>query len=290
MNKQKLVSIVLPVYNGANFLEESVSSCLKQSYQNIELIIVDDASEDESLDIAFSFKKNDSRVSIIKNNKNLKLPASLNVGFEKAKGDFLTWTSHDNMYKENAIEVMVDRIQKDMSDMVYAGYDLFDKDGLAYHSRVSLPEPYFIFFLNPFGACFLFTNEIFESLNGYDASLFLVEDYEFWLRAFLGKKNISKIDKSLYFYRIHDNSLTSSRLDEIINAIFLVHYRYFGKRGLTLETLRRVFKNPKDVKKIEIEKYVDFLCSRYGLSFQDINSIMLYIGLDIRFGEKNLVP
>ena len=109
MEKSPLVSIILPVYNGEKYLEKSINSCLKQTYKNIELIIVNDCSTDNTLSICDFFVKNDTRVKLINNSINKKLPASLNIG-KKAKGNYLTWTSDDNLFKPNAIEKLVNRL------------------------------------------------------------------------------------------------------------------------------------------------------------------------------------
>jgi len=82
---QPKVSIVLPVYNGAKYLRESVDSCLAQTFSNWELIIVNDCSTDESSAIAEEYAAKDERIRVIHNETNLKLPASLNAGFCQAK-------------------------------------------------------------------------------------------------------------------------------------------------------------------------------------------------------------
>ena len=101
----KLVSIVLPTFNGEEFLAQSIESVLKQSYKNLELIIVNDCSTDSTPRIIEEFAKKDSRIKIIHNAINQKLPRSLNIGFNAASGEYWTWTSDDNYYLENAIEI-----------------------------------------------------------------------------------------------------------------------------------------------------------------------------------------
>ena len=86
------------MYNGEQYLTQAIGSCLQQTYKNIELIIVNDCSTDATLSIAKSFADNDSRVKVITNEINKRLPASLNIGHNIAKGEFLTWTSDDNLY------------------------------------------------------------------------------------------------------------------------------------------------------------------------------------------------
>src|SRR5262245_15338392 len=105
MGGRPLVSIVLPVYNGARFLRKSIDSCLTQTYRDIELIVVDDKSLDNSVDIVRSY--DDDRIRLLCHPKNRKQPAGLNTGFANSNGAYLTWTSHDNYYAPTAIAEMV---------------------------------------------------------------------------------------------------------------------------------------------------------------------------------------
>ena len=95
MGVSNLISIVLPVYNGEQYIDKAVESIIGQTYKNWELILVNDCSTDHTLEILEEYAGKDVRIRIINNTHNLKLPASLNVGFENAKGRYLTWTSDD---------------------------------------------------------------------------------------------------------------------------------------------------------------------------------------------------
>ena len=126
----KLVSIVLPVYNGAKYLRESIDSVISQTYKNWELIIVDDCSTDETADISKEYAQKDSRIRYFHNDINLRLPRNLNKGFSLAKGDYLTWTSDDNSYKPEAIEKLVNALETDQeAQFVYASCRIIDEKG-----------------------------------------------------------------------------------------------------------------------------------------------------------------
>ena len=111
MDKKK-VSIILPVYDGQKHITNAINSILNQTYSNWELIIVNDCSTDNTLQIAEKFAQTDSRIKVYSNERNLKLPMTLNAGFRHATGDYFTWTSDDNMFKPEAIEVLVDYLEK----------------------------------------------------------------------------------------------------------------------------------------------------------------------------------
>tara|TARA_R100000935_G_scaffold50402_1_gene76264 strand:+ start:10888 stop:11895 length:1008 start_codon:yes stop_codon:yes gene_type:complete len=207
MNESYLISLILPVYNGEKYLEQAIKSCLSQTYKNFELIIVDDASTDQSLKIAEDFLVIDNRVSIISNTENKRLPESLNIGHKAAKGTYLTWTSHDNILKHNFLEILIQNIQKTNVDIVFSNYDIITFDGILKREHVTGPIEN-ILFGNFVGASFLYKKEVFEKLKGYSTDLFLVEDYDFWIRS---SQNFSfyHIQENLYSYRIQEESLTS---------------------------------------------------------------------------------
>ena len=201
------ISVILPVYNGAQYLKDSIESILNQTYSNFELIIVDDCSTDNSSEIAKSYANIDSRVAYFCNEQNLKLPASLNLGFAKATGTYWTWTSCDNLYFNNAFEVMAAELDNDSSiGLVYADRESIDETGkvIGYISA-GLPDDLII--ENVIGACFLYRKDIALKVGLYDSNCFLCEDYEYWLRVGLYTK-LKKIQKCLYKYRYHKDSLS----------------------------------------------------------------------------------
>ena len=105
-----LVSVVLPVYNGGDILADSIQSVLDQTYENFELIIINDGSKDKTLEIAREFAKLDSRIRVL-TQENKKIPRTLSRGFREAKGEFLTWTSADNVMDKDFLEKMAADIQ-----------------------------------------------------------------------------------------------------------------------------------------------------------------------------------
>lgn len=207
---QPLVSIVLPTYNGSRYLATSIESCLSQTYPNFELIIVDDCSTDTTPDIIKQYVSRDNRITYIRNDKNKKLPQSLNIGFEKARGEFFTWTSDDNYYASGAIEKMVSTLQSNPSvGLVYCNYTTIDEDGKVTGTMIFNDVNESMVNWLGCGACFLYKAELHSQLKGYDMSAFLIEDYDFFIRALTKTKFYYLPDTDLYYYRLHAGSLTS---------------------------------------------------------------------------------
>lgn len=230
----KLISIVLPVYNGERFLRESIDSIRRQTYTGWELIIVDDCSSDATPDIAKEYASADSRIHYYRNEVNLKLPRTLNKGFSLARGDYLTWTSDDNRFQHQALEKMLNKLLSDPeAQVVYAAYQLIDEKGNTtgqiyadeYPNKHILGE-------NVIGSCFMFTRKAYETTGEYDPELFLVEDYDYWQRMLMQYKAVG-IRETLYDYRMHGSSLTSTknekRFGELLEYMLLKNRPGFGK-------------------------------------------------------------
>lgn len=209
----KKVSIVLPSYNRVNFIGTSIESCLKQTYSNIELIIIDDGSVDGSQDIIKSYASKDSRIIFIQNEVNKKLPGVLNTGFSIATGAYYTWTSDDNYFALDAIEKMVEVLDNCDVGLVYADYTTINDEGKVI-TRIYQEEPEFLPIRDCVGACFLYRANIAKEVGLYNEKLFMIEDYEYFLRFGL-KAKMDHLPESLYFYRLHDGSLTSSKKEQI---------------------------------------------------------------------------
>lgn len=206
-----LVSIVLPTYNGEEYISKAIQSIINQTYTNWELIIVNDCSVDSTPEIINNFSKQDSRIKIINNDKNMKLPASLNRGFEKASGEYYTWTSDDNEYYPNAIAKMVSFLNNNSDfGMVYAICRLLNcpKDQIDVWGEIPATVENLLEF-SVCGACFLYRKTVAEEVGEYDTNTFLAEDHDYWLRIRL-KYKIANINEVLYKYRLHSKSLTSS--------------------------------------------------------------------------------
>ena len=222
----KKVSIVLPVYNGADYIADSINSIINQTYQNWELIVVNDCSTDNTLEICSKLSEKDSRIRVISNEKNLKLPNTLNAGFDVATGDYYTWTSDDNIYKPNAIETLVSTLNQNKDAvMVYADYTSIDADGNVLHEE-KLQDPQFIVTGNGCGACFLYTAEVAKKVGRYDANLFLAEDYDYWIRIYRCGRMIHITD-NLYLYRLHSGSLTETKKESVQEQTYKVIEKNF---------------------------------------------------------------
>ncbi len=224
------ISIVLPTYNGSKYLRQAIESCLNQTYRHMELIVVDDGSTDNTPEIIRSYA--DPRIKIIRNEKNQRLPRSLNIGFAAATGDYLTWTSDDNEYLPTALEEML-RFLQSRPDVDFVYTDMLVLDLKTGQQTVKQCTHWTFYFENLIGACYLYPRRVYETIGEFDPRFEWVEDYDYWLRV-EKKFTMRRLAKALYLYRDHPRSLTRSKYYPIA---FLPYLLRFHHRYLTFDEL-----------------------------------------------------
>ncbi len=254
MHNYGLISVILPVFNGKRYLSLAIESIISQTYSNWELIIVDDCSQDDSYDIANFYSKKDARIKVIRNPFNMKLPMSLNNGFRIAKGKFYTWTSDDNIYKPFAFEKMIKALQNAPNAvMVYTNVSIIDEYGNIL-SPCYLRKKDLLLLGNEVGASFLYRASAALKVGEYDPSLFLAEDYDYWIR--LSKQGeIICLPNILYYYRVHSNSLTSTKVETVKKQTYKVvkkHFTYFYNIALNNNELFMFFDHVLEISPNEL--------------------------------------
>ena len=232
-----LISIVLPVYNGERFLRASIDSVISQTYQNWELLVVDDCSTDSTAAIVREYVQQDSRIKYFKNEVNLRLPRNLNRGFSLAQGNYLTWTSDDNVFRPTALEKMYNALKEDEeAQFAYASCDITDEEDNVIEYMMLYPgiEKRAVG-QNPVGACFLYTRKVYETIGEYDPDALYVEDFDYWQRIFMRFK-VVPIYEILYSYRSQKGALTFTRKQETyartLEKVLLKNRPGFGKLDL----------------------------------------------------------
>ncbi|XID91171.1 glycosyltransferase [Paenibacillaceae bacterium WGS1546] len=204
-----LVSLIMPVYNDTEYLFESIRGILSQTYLDLELIVVDDGSDEEVAAVVRRFA-HDRRLRPYRLHANRGLPYALNYGLAKAKGALMGWTSADNEVQPRWLERMVRAISADpQASAVYSDYYHIDKDGLAIETK-RLPA-YRLNGLQNGGPSMLWRASALRKAGGFDESLFGIEDRDFTVRLALVGRMVH-LNEPLYYYRIREGSL-SSRID-----------------------------------------------------------------------------
>jgi glycosyltransferase involved in cell wall biosynthesis len=202
-----LVSIVIPVYNGARYLKYSVQSILEQDYPNIELLVLDDGSTDNTVDIL----KNYGSSVFWETHENMGQAATLNKGWEMAEGEILSYLSVDDLLEPNAVSASIEYLLANPDIiMTYGDYALIDDNNNLIRNVVA-PEFNYSDLLAKViiqpGPGIFFRREGFLKIGGWDTALRQMPDLDYWLRlGLLG--SFARIPLSLASFRVHEDSQT----------------------------------------------------------------------------------
>ncbi len=201
-----LVSVVIPCYKGSRFLAQAIESCLNQTYRELEVIVVDDASPENDAEIAESYQARDCRVKVLRHAKNGGVSRAYNTGFAAARGEFFTRLSQDDVYREDAFEIMVRCLVAAPEDvgLVYCDMQKVDENGkflsIWYQSRD--PENA-LFPVGQAGMCVMWRRAAYETVGPFRPLFDLVEDYEFQLRLSRRYRLARCGDEAPLFFRCH---------------------------------------------------------------------------------------
>ena len=203
-----LVSVVLPTLNGKRYIAASIESCLAQTYEWFELIVVDDGSTDGTADVVRTFQ--DPRLTLLGLAQNVGLPDALNRGFAEARGEYYTYTSDDNLYAPEALATLAAALEQHPEvGLVYAGQSIIDADGHVLREANHFP-PEALAWMNPIGGCFMYRRSVAEDVGEYDPRFLLAEDAHYWMRI-SRRAEILQLPGRHYYYRLHPDSLTGRR-------------------------------------------------------------------------------
>ena len=243
------VSIIIPVYNTENYIENCIESVLNQSYEDIEILVVNDGSTDSTDSI---LKKYRNRIQIF-NKKNAGTASALNMGIKNMTGEWFKWLSADDLLKPDAIKKLVLEIKKLGDDaqncIFYSNYDLIDKNG---HQIDVFEEPNYNS-LEPFernvilldhyygnGTTSMMHKSIFDECGMFDEILEYKDDYDFWLRCcILFDYKLHLIDENLAQYRIHESQLTKTRYGDSLEQIDFIRSKIIKQLSPALQTKYR---------------------------------------------------
>jgi glycosyltransferase involved in cell wall biosynthesis len=210
---EPLVSIIIPVYNGENYLQEAIDSALSQTYPNVEVIVVNDGSRDEGATEKIAQSYGDKIRYIHKENGGV--ATALNLGIQNMKGEYFSWLSHDDMYYSNKIEKQIQALRKNgnMVAIVHSDYDLFDvnsqtvthvQQSKTYHIEQLTNSVFPVLQGLIHGCSLLIHKSHFERVGVFDESLITTQDYDLWFRM-MRNQNTIYITEPLVLARLHNN-------------------------------------------------------------------------------------
>lgn len=235
--EQPFISIGIPIYNAEKYLALAIQSVLNQSYENWELILIDDGSTDNSLQIAKSFETKDRRIRVISDGQNKKLPYRLNQIIDEAKYDYIARMDSDDLIHPQRLETQIKFLEENTNyDLVSTGVVSINQDSIAYGYR-KVDSIYSKFdqstkaFPNIVHASILARTAWYKR-NKYSTKYPRCEDFELWCRtASRNDLKLAVLPDLLYYYR--EEGLLEA--DKIINSYIQglsIKKKYFDQQSL----------------------------------------------------------
>lgn len=213
-----VISVVMTSYNHDKFLAEAIESVLSQTFEDIELIVVDDASEDRSREIICDFQRRDARVRSILHEHNQGISSTTNDGFSAARGQYIAYMQSDDVWEPDKLDVQLQILSQNRQLIVWSDASVIDGAGLAQgvlfteRCKATAKQKSGNLFRELMTSNFicgqsaLFQKEVTERIR-FDPALVYLNDYKFFLDA-AHDYEFCFIDKALVKYRIHgDNSI-----------------------------------------------------------------------------------
>lgn len=256
----KKISVIVPVYNVEKYLEECVDSIINQTYENLEIILVDDGSKDSSPVICDNYIEKDLRIKVV-HKTNGGLSSARNTGLENATGDYIMFVDSDDILLPNSCELMLNEIESKKADYIIGNYQNCDEDGQLWDKPVFDQEKYTNFKLNikdyknsfyimNSSACNkIYRKSFLDKLNIRFVEKVPAEDAIFTTHCFIFAKNVYYINDVMYIYRQRagdsiSTNLTFNYFKGINKAYKIIYenfknnnelgfYRYFYAKSMT---------------------------------------------------------
>lgn len=236
--KETFVSIIVPCYNQAHFLNEALQSVLEQTYLDWECIIVNDGSSDNSEEIAINWTEKDTRFKYF-HKENGGLANARNFGIQRAKHNIILPLDSDDKINKNLILEVINEFNNSQADIVHYDVEFFgEKKGVYPLPNYSYKK---LLLRNTFIACTPFRKDNCLKIGGYDEKLKSFEDWDLWIRMLNENSKVVKINKTLYYYRKHKEGSLSNKFSETPKLYFSL-YDYIYTKNKTIYDAH--FKNP----------------------------------------------
>ncbi|KUJ62550.1 glycosyl transferase [Flavobacteriaceae bacterium CRH] len=225
----ELVSIITPTFNAGKYVTATLQSVIEQSYQNWEMILVDDGSTDDTVKIIEDFAEKDNRIKLFKLSKNSGNGFARNVALEKATGKYIAYLDADDLWISTKLEKQIQFLKANNLPFTFSFYDCIDENGNALNKRVEAP-------LNLTYKQLFFCNYVGNLTAIYDSEYFgkiVIEatekrqDWRLWLTILKQIKITKPVPEPLAFYRIRRDSISSSKF-KLIKHNFGVYRDFHG--------------------------------------------------------------
>jgi glycosyltransferase involved in cell wall biosynthesis len=225
------ISVLMSVYNGANYIVESIDSILAQTVTEFEFIIIDDCSVDKTSQILNTYAQQDNRIRIIRNPENKGLTASLNIGLAEAQGKYVARQDADDISLPQRFKKQIQYLEAHPeSVLTSSNIGIIDDEG-KYRDTLKRAAPpnlvyWYLLFYNHVGghSSVMFRREAVLEVGGYNTSYRYSQDYDLWTRL-LYQGEIAILPETLIHWRTHPSNITGQRFEQQEHLSLLISQR-----------------------------------------------------------------
>lgn len=227
LKKEPLVSIITPLYNCEKYIEETILSVINQTYQNWEMIIVDDCSKDKGVKIVEKYQKLDEKIKLFKNEINLGGAGTRNKCIEKAKGKYIAFLDSDDLWKKEKLEKQINFMEKNNCLFSYTKYERVNEKGKKLNLLSKIPKELdykYMLKINPIGCLTAIYNQ--EKLGKiYLPEIKIGQDFALWLEVLKKSGKAYGLMENLAEYRYREKSLSKNKKKKVL-CLWKIYRKY----------------------------------------------------------------
>lgn len=228
-----LVSIITPTFNSEKYIQQTIQSVQNQTYQNWEMIIVDDCSSDNTIQIVEDIQNTEHRIILIKSDKNSGAGVARNKGIERANGKYIAFLDADDLWKSNKLEAQIYFMKENNLYFTFSFYECIDENGSSLNKKITSPNPLSYSEL-------LFCNYVGNLTGIYDTNFFgkipmssirKRQDWIHWLTILQKIKIAYPVPECLAQYRVRKDSISSSKM-QLVKYNYKIYRNFLNKNHL----------------------------------------------------------
>jgi hypothetical protein len=219
MNFNELISVIIPSFNSGKYLDSAIESVVTQTYKNMDIIIVNDGSSDNTEEIVKKHQQKDERIRYVNHGINKGLASARNTGLKNAHGEFIAFLDADDIWLPQKINIQLRKIKESDADLVFSNWYIWEPEKdvkvRAFESnpiedkRKNLLSSFIKKNLGNSSTAFLKKSSL-EKVGLFDENLKSSEDYDLWLRFLLNEMNIAFCDEPLIYSRKHPGQMSKN--------------------------------------------------------------------------------
>tara|TARA_B100000579_G_C22702334_1_gene790403 strand:+ start:89 stop:778 length:690 start_codon:yes stop_codon:yes gene_type:complete len=214
MNKDK-VSVLMSAYNSENTISKALDSLVNQTYKNIEILVIDDGSQDKTLKICLDYAKNFKNIIVQQNKQNIGLTKSLNLLIELSNGNLIARQDADDISDKRRIEKQVEFLNKYNLDAVTSRAKVINQGRKIPRFSYYFPKKIVIRYKNPFiHGSLLIKKTLIQELGGYNEMFYYAQDYKLMWDLISAKGKISIMKEPLYFLSMQNNISSNMKQEQ----------------------------------------------------------------------------